>query len=245
VQDSELNASQPSWFRTTHWSLVLTASNESDEARPALESLCRSYWYPLYAHVRRRGYDADEAQDLTQAFFARLLEKNFLRAADRNKGRLRTFLLTALDHFLAKEWRRGNARKRGGGLTIVSLDDDPVEERYQNEPAHDENPAKLFERRWALALLDLAMERLGTEAGNSGKTEFFESAKPLIAGDRSDVPQSVLAARLGITENAFNLALLRLRRRYGELIRDEIAQTVASPGEVDAELRYLMNAIRN
>lgn len=225
--------------------MLAAAETDSGGADAALERLCRAYWYPLYAHVRRRGYDAQEAPDLTQAFFERLLEKSFLRGADRNKGRFRTFLLAALDHFLANEWRRSHTYKRGGGRSFISLDDDTVEERYRLEPAHHETPEKLFERRWALTLLDQAMHRLAVESAASGKTDLFDAVKPLIGGDRADLPHSQLAARLGLTENALNLSLLRLRRRYGELIREEIAQTVASPGEVDEELRHLMDAVRN
>jgi len=225
--------------------VLAAAEKESGSADAALERLCRTYWYPLYAHVRRRGYDAQEAPDLTQAFFERLLEKSFLRAVDRNKGRFRTFLLTALDHFLANELRRDHARKRGGGRSCISLDDDTVEERYRLEPAHHETPERLFERRWALTLLDQAMQRLTAENAVSGKTDLFDAVKPLIGGDRADLSHSLLAARFGLTENAINLTLLRLRRRYGELIREEIAQTVASPGEVDEELRHLVEAIRN
>jgi len=224
---------------------VLAATEkESGGSDDALERLCRAYWYPLYAHVRRRGYDAQEAPDLTQAFFERLLEKSFLRAVDRNKGRFRTFLLTALDHFLANEWRREHARKRGGGRTFVSLDDTLGEDRYRLEPAHDETPERLFERRWALTLLDQAMNRLGDECAASGKTTFFDAVKPLLGGDRADLPRTALAARLALTENALNLSLLRLRRRYGELIREEIAGTVASAQDVEEELRYLIEAIR-
>ncbi len=224
--------------------MLAAAENEAGGADAALERLCLAYWYPLYAHVRRRGYDAQEAPDLTQAFFERLLEKSFLRAVDRNKGRFRTFLLTALDHFLANEWRRSHTCKRGGGRSVLSLDDESVEDRYRLEPRHDESPEKLFERRWALTLLDQAMSRLGGESASSGKSALFEAVKPLIGGDRADLPHSELAARLGLTENALNLALLRLRRRYGELIREEIAGTVASPQEVEEELRCLIEAVR-
>jgi len=232
-------------FRTTHWSVVLAAGETvSPAADDALDRLCRAYWYPLYAHVRRRGNNPHEAQDLTQAFFERLLEKSFLRAVDRNKGRFRTFLLTALDHFLANEWRRGRSRKRGGGQPVVSLDDDSAEDRYHLEPIHDETPERLFERRWALTLLDRAMIRLSEECA-AEKRDLFDVVKPLIGGERADLPHSLLAARLGLTENALNLALLRFRRRYGELIREEIAGTVASVQEVDEELRYLIAAIRD
>ena len=232
-------------FTTTHWSVVLAARGEdSPRAEDALAELCRTYWYPLYAYVRRRGQGPHDAQDLTQAFFERLLEKGFLRAADRNKGRFRTFLLTAFDHFLANEWRRGQTRKRGGGRHLISLDDDSVENRYRLEPRHDESPERLFERRWALALLDQAMNRLEQETIASGKALLFDAVKPIIGGDRADLPHSQLAARLGLTANALSLALLRFRRRYGELIREEIARTVADAGSVDEELRHLMECIR-
>lgn len=243
--DVQVSSKQGSPFLTTHWSVVLAAAGQpSATADEALERLCRAYWYPLYAHVRRRGHDQTEAQDLTQAFFERLLEKSFLRAADRNKGRFRSFLLTALDHFLTNEWRRGQARKRGGGKVLFSLDDAANEDRYVHEPRHDETPERLFERRWAFTVLNRAMQRLEAEYAASSKAELFRILKPHIGGDRADLPRSVLAARLGLTENALNLTLFRLRRRYGELIREEIAETVAAPNEVDDELRHLMECIR-
>jgi RNA polymerase sigma-70 factor (ECF subfamily) len=232
-------------FATTHWSVVLMArGGEETGATEALEKLCRAYWYPLYAHVRRRGHDPHEAQDLTQAFFERLLNRGFLRAVDRNKGRFRTFLLTALDHFLANERRRAWARKRGGGKTHFSLDDESVEDRYRQEPQHEETAERLFERQWALTVLENSMRRLEAECAAAGKAALFAALQPLLGGDRADRPHSVLAAQLGLTENALNLALLRLRRRYGELVREEIAQTVARPEEVDEELRHLMECIR-
>lgn len=228
-------------FATTHWSVVLTATEEASAAAgEALEHLCRAYWYPLYAHVRRRGHAADEAQDLTQAFFARLLQRSFLQAVDPNKGRFRAFLLTALDHFLANEWRRARAQKRGCGRLVGSLDEEIAEGRYRQEPRHYESPDRLFERRWALAVLEHAMHRLEVEHAASAKAALFAALKPLLGGDRDELPHARLAAQLGLTENAFNLALFRARRRLGELIRLEIAQTVARPEEVDDELRHLM-----
>jgi RNA polymerase sigma-70 factor (ECF subfamily) len=230
---------------TTHWSVVLAAGqSDCPGATEALERLCRAYWYPLYAYVRRRGYDASEAEDLTQAFFERLLEKRYPRAVDPQKGKFRSFLLASLEHFLAKEWRRVNTLKRGAGRPVVSLDADTAEDRFRLELAHHETPEKLFERRWALALLDQAMDRLGEECAAAGKAAVFEALKPLLGGERSDVSQADLAARLGMTENALNVALSRLRRRDGELVREEIAQTVAGPADVDEELRCLVAAIR-
>jgi len=232
-------------FATTHWSVVLAAGlSDSPGAADALERLCRVYWYPLYAYVRRRGYDAPEAEDLTQAFFERLLEKHYLRAVDPRKGKFRSFLLAALEHFLAKEWRRVNTLKRGGGRGFISLDEGTAEHRLGLEPAHEETPEKMFERRWALTLLDHALDRLGQECAASGKATVFESLKPLLGGERPDLPQTELAMRLGMTANALNVALSRLRRRYGELVREEIAQTVADPTDVDEELRCLLVAIR-
>jgi RNA polymerase sigma factor (sigma-70 family) len=232
-------------FLTTHWSVVLAAAGQpSASADEALERLCRAYWYPLYAHVRRRGREPHEAQDLTQAFFERLLQKSFLRAVDRNKGRFRSFLLTALDHFLANEWRRGQSQKRGGGKPLIYFDDDSVEDRYRHEPQHEETPERLFERRWALTVLEQAMVRLANEYASLGNTTLFETLKPVLGGDRADLPHSQIAARLELTENALNLALFRLRRRYGELIREVIAETVARPEEVDDELRHLMQCLR-
>jgi RNA polymerase sigma factor (sigma-70 family) len=232
-------------FATTHWSIVcLAGEGNSPAADAALEQLCRAYWYPLYAHVRRRGHDPDEAQDLTQAFFERLLEKSFLRAVDRNKGRFRTFLLTALDHFLAKEWRRSQTLKRGGGSTFISLDDETAEDRYRLEPVDEATPERVFERRWALTLLDRAMEHLGAESAAAGKAPIFEALKSVLGGDPVEVSQTELAVRLGMTANALNVALARLRRRFGELVREEIAQTVSQPGEVDEELRCLAAALR-
>lgn len=224
--------------------MLAAAEQNSASADAALERLCRAYWYPLYAHVRRRGNDPHQAQDLTQAFFERLLEKSFLRAVDRNKGRFRAFLLTALDHFLANEWRRAHAQKRGRGVPGLSLDDDSNENRYRLEPMHEETPERLFERRWALAVLEQGMDRLQAECHAGGKAGLFDVVKPLIGGDRADLPCAAIAGRLDLTVNALTLALHRLRRRYGELIREEIAATVASPQEVEDELRHLKECLR-
>jgi RNA polymerase sigma-70 factor (ECF subfamily) len=213
------------------------------EARPALELLCAAYWYPLYAHVRRRGYSADEAQDHTQQFFADILQRQALRAADQARGRFRSFLLAALDHFLANERRRGQAQKRGGGQRPLPLDFDTGESRYLREPVHSETPEREFLRRWAIELLGRSLDHLRDEYRTRGRLELFEELKAHLSGDSEAAPHAEIAARLGMTAGAVKTALSRLRRRCRELLREEIAQTVAAPGDVDDELRELLSAL--
>jgi len=219
---------------------VLTAGH-SDTARAgaALEKLCQTYWYPLYAYVRRRGHSPEDAQDLTQAFFARLLERNWVGQADRQKGRFRSFLLSALNHFLADEWDKARAQKRGGGLAPIPLQFDVAETRYSHEPADNVTPEHSYERRWALTLLDTVLHRLQSEYEQEGRGELFATLHPCLVGDRSSQPYAELAAKLGVSEGTVKSAVHRLRQRYRQLLRDEIAQTVAEPGEVDEELRHL------
>ena len=232
-------------FATTHWSVVVEAGlNNSPKAFGAMTELCRAYWYPLYAYVRRKGYPAHDAQDLTQEFFARLLAGKYLTAADRQKGKFRSFLLGTFEHFLAKEWRRAHAEKRGGGRAAFSLDEMDAENRYLREPAHELTPAKIFDRRWATTLLAQAMARLGEECRASQKGELFESAQALLSGDSAEASYAEMAGSLNMTEGALKVAVHRLRQRYGELVRAEIAQTVAGPAEVDQELRDLLAALR-
>ena len=232
-------------FATTRWSVVLAAGGErSTEGRQALATLCETYWYPLYAYVRRRGYAAADAQDLTQAFFATLLEKEYLRAADRERGRFRSFLLTALKRFLVKEWDRAHAQKRGGTHKGISLDVRSGETRYSQEPSHDWTPERIYERRWALTLLDQVMARLRRRYVADGKGDLFDLLKAFLTGESGAPPYSEVAAGLGMTEGAVKVAAHRLRRRYRELLRSEIAQTVAHPDEVDDELRLLRAAVR-
>jgi RNA polymerase sigma factor (sigma-70 family) len=227
-------------FVTTHWSLVLTAGrNDTPRAQNALAKLCQSYWYPLYAYVRRRGHPAADAQDLTQEFFARLLEKNWVVTADRQKGKFRTFLLSAMNHFLADEWDKARAQKRGGGRVPVPLQFDTAETRYGHEPADPVTPEQSFERRWALTLLDEVLNRLRTEYEQDGRAELFAALNPCLVGDRTSQPYAELAVKLGVSEGTIKSAVHRLRQRYRELLRDEIAQTVAGPDEVDEELRHL------
>jgi RNA polymerase sigma factor (sigma-70 family) len=229
-------------FPTTRWTLVLAAGNpERKEAHSALVSLCESYWYPLYAYLRRRGYSADRVQDLTQEFFVRLLEGRYLDRADPEKGRFRAFLLTSLKFFVADEEDRQRARKRGGGA-LVPLEFSSGEGRYQREPGHDETPERIFERRWALSVLDRVLEKLRSEFVHHGRPEHFERLKVFLLGE-SDAPYAALAREMNTSEGALKVAIHRLRKRYRELFRQEIADTVADPAEVESELRYLATVL--
>jgi RNA polymerase sigma factor (sigma-70 family) len=228
----------PSQFPTTRWTLVVAAGDpHRKEARSALASLCENYWYPLYAYLRRRGYSADEAQDLTQEFFVRVLEGRYLDRAEPEKGRFRSFILTSLKFFVADEEDRQRARKRGGGA-LVPLEFSTGEERYQREPAHDETPERIFERRWALSVLDRVVERLRNEFVHHGRPEHFERLKMFLLG-QSDAPYAALAREMNTSEGALKVAIHRLRKRYRELFRQEIADTVADPADVESELRFL------
>jgi RNA polymerase sigma-70 factor (ECF subfamily) len=232
-------------FAATRWTLVLAAADGrvSPRAHEAMEELCRLYWYPLYAYVRRRGHEAHEAEDLTQEFFLGLLAKDFLAGVDRRKGKFRAFLLAALKHFLANQRDRRQTHKRGGRQVVISLDGLKAERRYQLEPAHNLTPEKLFERQWAIAVLDQVLLRLQTEFAAEGKQAIFGRLKCfLTAGGRSGCYAEV-AAELGMTEGAVKTAVHRLRRRYRELLRDEIAQTVAGPEEIDDEIRHLLSCL--
>jgi RNA polymerase sigma-70 factor (ECF subfamily) len=231
-------------FVTTHWSVVLAAGQRgSEDAATALAALCEDYWYPLYAHVRRRGHDAAEAQDLVQEFFARLLDKDDLQAADPRRGRFRSFLLASLEHFLANEWRRKHAQKRGGGQTVLSLDFQTSEARYLREPSHELTAEKIYERQWALALIDRAIGRLWEEFAQGGKLAQFERLKAYLGGGEATVPYRQLGDDLQMSEGAARVAVQRLRRRCRELVRAEIAQTVDGPEAMEAELRDLFTAI--
>jgi RNA polymerase sigma factor (sigma-70 family) len=225
-------------FPTTRWTLVVAAGDpQRKEARSALVSLCENYWYPLYAFLRRRGYPADQAQDLTQEFFIRVLEGRYLDRADPEKGRFRSFILTSLKFFVADEEDRQRAHKRGGGA-VLSLEFLSGEDRYQREPAHDETPEWIFERRWALSVLDRVVERLRNEFVQHGRPEHFERLKVFLLG-QSDAPYAALAGEMNTSEGALKVAIHRLRKRYRELFRQEIADTVADPAEVESELRFL------
>lgn len=231
-------------FTTTHWSVVLAANEGgSGRAQAALSQLCRTYWYPLYAFVRRKGHGPHDAQDLTQGFFAQLLEKNYVAQADRERGRFRTFLLTALTHFLSDEWDRSQRLKRGGGQEIISLDAASAEERYRLEPADPLDAAKLFERRWVTVLFDRVLERLEEEFRDSGKGGLFDRLKGSLLAEETAPGYAQIAAELGHSEAAVKQTVHRMRRRYRELFREEIAQTVAGPDEVDAELRHIFSVV--
>ena len=229
-------------FVTTHWTQVAQAAGTSGaENDAALEQLCRAYWYPLYAYVRRQGHEPEEAQDLTQAFFARLLQKRYLSHANPNRGRFRTFLLSSMQRFLVNEWQKSSARKRGGGIPAVSWHEE--ETRYRADGCQADTPEKLFEKRWALALLESVLARLQAEAEAAGKSAQFSQLKLLLWGDNSGPAQGDIAPQLGLSAGALKVALHRLRKRYRELLRAEIARTVASPAEVDEELRYLISVL--
>jgi RNA polymerase sigma-70 factor (ECF subfamily) len=231
-------------FGLTHWSVVLAAGKvDSPHAHEALEKLCQTYWPPIYAFVRRQGYNPHDAQDLTQGFFARLLEKNSFADADRSKGRFRSFLLGALKHFLANEWDRANAQKRGGGRTIVPIDVESAETSCGFEPADTLTAEKVFERRWALTLLDQVLRRLRQEYTDDGKEHVFDQLKQTLTEASRSVPYAEIAARLNTTEGAIKVAVHRLRQRYRELLRSEIGGTVASPDQVDDEIRNLFSAL--
>lgn len=229
-------------FVTTHWSVVLSARDQgSATSNEALEALCRTYWYPLYAFVRRQGRTPHDAQDLTQEFFARLLEKDYLKAAAPDKGRFRTFLLVALKRFLANEWDRQRAQKRGGSNPVVSIDQELAESRFAAEPAQLQ-PDLLFDRQWARTLLDHTMLRLREEYMSSGRAKLFELLRSCLARDESALPYAEIATRLNLTEPAVKMAVQRLRARYREILRAEIAETVASEDEVEEEIRHLFSA---
>jgi len=227
-----------SQFPTTRWTLVVAAGNpERKEARAALVSLCENYWYPLYAYLRRRGHSADQAQDLTQEFFIRLLEGRYLGHADPEKGRFRAFIMTSLKFFVADEVDRQLAHKRGGGL-LVPLEFLAGEERYQREPVDDETPERIFERRWALDVLDRVVEKLRNEFVQHGRPEHFERLKVFLLG-KAEAPYAALAREMNTSDGALKVAIHRLRKRYRELFRLEIADTVADPADVESELRFL------
>jgi RNA polymerase sigma-70 factor (ECF subfamily) len=223
---------------------VLAAGAEaSTRRRAALESLCGSYWYPLYAFERRRGSGPEEARDLVQGFFAALLEKEWVRDADPGRGRFRTFLLAAFRHFCSHERERARAQKRGGGRTVLPLDFESGEGRFLREPADDRTPERLYERRWALALLDGALERLRDRHRREGRADLFEALQPYVGGAGSEGSYAAAGARLGMSEGAVKVAVHRLRRRFRETLREAIAETVADPSEVDDEIRRMQDAL--
>ena len=227
-------------FATTHWSVVLSAARQdTTRARAALSRLCQTYWYPLYAYVRRRGHPAQDAQDLTQAFFARLLERNWVGDADRERGRFRTFLLTAMSRFLSDEWDKMRAQKRGGGVVHVPVQLDTAETRYGHEPADNCTPEQCYEHQWALTLLENVLQRLRAEYEHEGKGDLFAGLNSCLVGGRETQPYAELAVGLRMNEGAVKMAVHRLRKRYRKLLRAEIAETMAATEDVDEELRHL------
>jgi RNA polymerase sigma-70 factor (ECF subfamily) len=223
--------------------VVAAGAQPSPESREALAALCGTYWYPLYAYVRRQGHTVQDAQDLTQEFFARLLEKNYVAAADRTRGKFRSFLLASLKHFLANEWRRGVAQKRGGSSVALPLDLEAGENRYTLEPSHDLTAERIYERRWAMALLEKTLAKLREEYSDGDKLKLFDRLKAYLGGDRGNVPYRQLADELGLSEGAVKVTVHRMRQRCRALLRTEIAQTVTRPEEVDEELRDLFKAV--
>ncbi len=231
-------------FDTTRWSIVLKAGQQDlPEAAEALEKLCRSYWYPLYVYVRRQGYAAEDAKDLTQAFFAHLLRKNFLSGVGPEKGRFRSFLLTCLKHFLVDEWEKGRSAKRGGGCVPVLVDSEHAEARYLLEGRPDTSAEHLYERRWALEILGHVLNQLRDESAASGKQRLFDELQPSLLGECSTETYAQLGSRLGMSETGVKVAVHRLRQRYRELLREDIAHTVTRPEEVEQEMRYLFAVV--
>jgi RNA polymerase sigma-70 factor (ECF subfamily) len=231
-------------FVTTHWSLVLAAADRDEaKARAALAELCAAYWPPLYSFVRRLGYDAEQAQDLTQEFFARLLEKDYLKAADQERGKFRTFLLASFRHFLANEYDRATAQKRGGGRPVLSLDFRTTEYRNSLEPCHKLTAERLYERRWAMALLEQALARLRAEHNRTGRAPLFDALKVYLTGEKAAGTHQQLGEQFGMTAGAITVTIHRLRQRYRELLREEIGRTVNDPSEIDGEIRDLFAAL--
>jgi RNA polymerase sigma-70 factor (ECF subfamily) len=232
-------------FQTTNWSLVLAArGQQSADSRDALAWLCEAYWYPIYAFVRHKGHGAEDARDLTQGYFATLLEKGYLDDVQPEAGRFRSFLFASVSHFLANEHDRARTAKRGGGRVLESLDADAAEEKYRFEPVDHLTPEKVYEKQWALATLGRALARLEEEHASADATVRFQALRPYLTGDDTAAAYRDLAPRLGLTEAAVRQAVRRLRKRYGELLRKEIGQTVAEPAAVDDELRHLLSALQ-
>jgi RNA polymerase sigma factor (sigma-70 family) len=232
------------WFPTTHWTAVLTAADSrAPRGTEALETLCRAYWFPLYAFVRRQGHGPTEAQDLTQDFFAHLLSSDALSSVDPSKGRFRSFLLASLRNLLANEWRHGQRQKRGGGANVFSLDAVEAEERYRLEPADGATPESIYERKWAEALLERVLARLRDECDASGRTQRFDTLKVFLLEDKGTLSLADAASCLGLTVVAVKGVIHRLRQRYREIFREEVAHTVERVEEVDEEIRHLLNAL--
>ncbi len=231
-------------FNTTHWSVVLAAGAVSTAgSQSALATLYMAYWYPLYAFIRREGHNPHDAEDLTQAFFTWLLANNHLRQADPGRGRFRSFLLATLKHFLSDERKKANAQKRGGGRTLLSLDAQSAEEMYRMEPTTNWTADRIFDQQWALSVLERTVSRLRQEYVAGGRLELFEELKHFQSGEPAGASYREVASRLGLSESAVKSAIFRLRRRHRDLLREEVAQTVATPAEIEGEIRHLIVAL--
>jgi RNA polymerase sigma-70 factor (ECF subfamily) len=231
-------------FLTTHWSVVLRAGqSDSEQAQAALENLCQGYWYPIYSFVRRRGSSPEDAQDLTQEFFSRLLANRGLATVHPDKRRFRSFLLASLKNLMATEWTRARTQKRGGGVPLFSLDEKTAEDRFLHEPQDNTTPETIFERRWAEALLERVLLRVRAEWNERDKQQRFDSLKAFLTDRRGEVPFAEVAAQLGMTVSALRSVVHKLRDVYRRVFLDEIAQTVDSPGEIDEEVRRLFAAL--
>ena len=243
IQRNPMSTGRPH-FATTHWSVVLAAGkSSSSQQKQALESLCQSYWFPLYAYLRRRGYDTHQAEDLTQAFFAHILERRDLQAADPKYGKFRSFLLVRLKYFLSDERDRVQAKKRGGGQNVLSLSIQNAEGQYALEPAIQLSPERLFEKSWALTVLERSMDRLEAEMTEKNKQKLFDHLKVYLTADKDTIPYQDMATELGMTEGSVRVAVHRLRRRYKKLLREEIAQTVGTENQIDEEMECLFAAL--
>lgn len=248
MTSSSVTATKPpgsdAWFCTTHWSVVLSTRQKDSRSAEALEALCQTYWYPLYAYVRRLGHNPHDAEDLTQEFFARFIEKGCFQAADPEKGRFRTFVLIVLKRFLANEWEKSRAQKRGGNRTHVCFDTEFAERKYQVEPASPASADAIYERRWALTLIEQTIAQLRREFEEAGKGAEFELLRKFLTADKASINYAQLAADLGSNEGTARVAVHRMRRRYRDVFRQVISRTVASPEEVEDEIRHLMSVLR-
>jgi len=232
------------WFATTHWSVVLAAGDKAHSHwEEALQTLCQTYWYPLYAYARQHGHQAQDAEDLTQAFLMKLIERNLAQLADRTRGRFRSFLLTSFKHFMADQRDKDRTCKRGGQAQVFSLDFAAAETRYQREPGHDTTAEDIFERRWALTVLETVFAKLREQYVADGKSELFDRLKPCLTQAGSAIPYTELATQLPLSEGALRVAVHRLRQRYRDLLHAEIEHTVADPSHVEDEIRDLFQAL--
>jgi RNA polymerase sigma-70 factor (ECF subfamily) len=241
--DNKSSTAPDDIFATTHWTVVLAAGKRSTpQSDGALEELCRTYWFPLYAYVRRRGYSKEDAEDLTQAFFARFLARNYLAGLSAERGRFRAFLLASLKHFLINDWKKSQCQKRGGGEALLSLDWQTADTKFQVAATAEPSPDKAFDREWALALLAKVIERLQKKCEADGKAKLFAQLKMFLTAGKDGTAQAEVAKALGMEEGAVRVAIHRLRKRYRQLLRDEIAQTLADAADVDEEMRALFGA---